>query len=61
MNKFKSICTPKGFEASGIHAGIRKNKSKRFGLIFCKTSADVLGVYTTNKVKGASIEVTKSI
>lgn len=60
MNKFKSICTPKGFEASGIHAGIRKNKSKKdLGLIFCKTSADVLGVYTTNKVKGASIDVTK--
>ena len=49
-----------GFTASGIRCGIRKNKTKRdIALIFSEVRAAAAAVYTTNKVKGAPITVTK--
>ena len=55
------VCAPKGFLASGIHCGIRKNKAKRdLALIYTKTKASAAAVYTTNKVKGAPLTVTKN-
>ena len=55
------VCAAKGFSASGIHCGIRKNKSKRdLALIFSETKATCASVYTTNKVKGAPLTVTKN-
>lgn len=54
------ICAPKGYKASGIHCGIRKNKSKRdLALIVSDVPASAACVYTTNLVKGAPIAVTK--
>lgn len=56
-----SVCAPKGFSASGIHCGIRKNRSKPdLALIVSKTDAAAAAVYTQNLVKGAPITVTKS-
>ncbi len=55
------VCAPKGFLASGVHCGIRKNKEKRdIALIYSDTIAACAAVYTTNKVKGAPLTVTKS-
>ena len=54
------ICSSKGFKASGIHCGIRKNKSKLdLALITCDVLCTAASVYTKNKVKGAPILVTK--
>ncbi len=54
------ICAAKGFTASGVHCGIRKNKSKRdLSLIFSEKKANAAAVYTTNLVKGAPLAVTK--
>ncbi|MFA7636681.1 MAG: bifunctional ornithine acetyltransferase/N-acetylglutamate synthase [Monoglobales bacterium] len=54
------VTAAQGFEASGIHCGIRKNKTKRdLALIFSKTKAAAAAVYTQNLVKGAPIAVTK--
>jgi len=54
------ICAAKGFSASGIHCGIRKNKSKKdLALIVSKVRASAAAVYTTNLVKGAPLIVTK--
>ena len=54
------ICAPKGFKASGIHCGIRKNKSKKdLALIVSENVCRSASVYTTNLVKGAPILVTK--
>ncbi len=54
------VCAPKGFQASGIHCGIRKNRSKKdLALIFSDTMCTAASVYTTNKVQGAPILVTK--
>lgn len=55
------ICAPKGFKASGVHCGIRKNKEKRdLALIVSDVKGSAAAVYTTNKVKGAPIAVTRS-
>ncbi|MBQ2740487.1 MAG: bifunctional glutamate N-acetyltransferase/amino-acid acetyltransferase ArgJ [Clostridia bacterium] len=55
------VCAAKGFTASGIHAGIRKNKTKKdLSLIYSATPAVAASVYTTNKVKGAPLTVTKA-
>ena len=54
------VCAPKGFKASGIHCGIRKNKTKRdLALILSDVKASAAAIYTLNKVKGAPIDVTK--
>ena len=54
------ICAAKGFRASGIHCGIRKNKTKPdLALICSDTLCTAAAVYTTNLVKGAPLTVTK--
>lgn len=55
------ICAAKGFTASGIHCGIRKNKTKKdLALIYSEVKAATAAVYTTNLVKGAPLTVTKN-
>ncbi|MBQ9081517.1 MAG: bifunctional glutamate N-acetyltransferase/amino-acid acetyltransferase ArgJ, partial [Clostridia bacterium] len=55
------VCAAKGFSASGVHCGIRKNKSKKdLALIVSEVKAATACVYTTNLVKGAPILVTKN-
>lgn len=55
-----SVTAAKGFQASGIHCGIRKNKSKRdLGLIYCKKRCTAAAVYTTNLVQSSPITVTR--
>ena len=54
------VCAPKGFKASGIHCGIRKNKTKKdLALIVADDLCSASAVYTTNKVYGAPITVTR--
>jgi len=54
------VCAPKGFQATGIHCGIRKNKSKKdLALIVSDVMCHAASTYTLNKVKGAPIYVTK--
>ncbi len=55
------VCAAKGFTASGVHCGIRKNRTKKdLALIFSETPASAAAVYTTNLVKGAPLTVTKA-
>ena len=55
------VCAAKDFLASGIHCGIRKNRTKKdLALIYSKTPATAAAVYTTNLVKGAPLTVTKA-
>ncbi len=54
------VCAAKGFLAGGVLAGIKKGRTKNdLSLIFSKTEANCAAVYTTNKVKGAPLTVTK--
>lgn len=51
-----SICAPKGFLATGVHAGIRKNSKKLdLAVIYCQQPAIAAGVFTTNQVKAAPV------
>ena len=55
------VTAAKGFSASGIYCGIRKNKSKSdLALIFSSVPCSAAAVYTQNLVKGAPILVTRS-
>lgn len=54
------VCAAKGFKASGVHCGIRKNKNKPdLALIYSETLCNAAAVYTLNKVKCAPIYITK--
>ncbi|MCR4719486.1 MAG: bifunctional glutamate N-acetyltransferase/amino-acid acetyltransferase ArgJ [Firmicutes bacterium] len=54
------VCAAKGFSASGLHAGIRKNKEKKdLALILSSVLCRAAAVYTQNLVKGAPLLVTK--
>ncbi|MGL5086090.1 MAG: bifunctional ornithine acetyltransferase/N-acetylglutamate synthase, partial [Clostridium sp.] len=54
------VTSPKGFLASGIHCGLKKNSLKLdLALIYSEVPAIAAGVYTKNKVKGAPIYITK--
>ena len=71
-NQFKAIeggiCAAKGFKASGTYCGIKKpsyeNPKKSHKNDICLYASDKLcntaAVYTTNKVKGAPVIVTKA-
>ena len=55
------VCAAKGFQANGVHCGVRKNKTKRdLALIYSEVLANAAAVYTKNLVKGAPLIVTKN-
>ncbi len=64
------VCAAKGFKASGIYCGIKKPSidncnsdtphKNDLGMIASDTICNAAAVYTTNKVKGAPILVTKA-
>ena len=55
------VTAAKGFIASGIHCGIRKNQSKKdLAMIKSEVKAAAAAVYTQNKVYGAPITVTRN-
>ncbi len=56
-----SVTAPKGFTASGIHCGIRKNKTKKdLALIYCEKKCTAAAVYTKNLVKSSPITATQN-
>lgn len=55
------VTAAKGFTASGIHCGIRKNTLKKdLAMIKSDVKCTAAAVYTQNKVYGAPITVTKN-
>ena len=53
-----TISSPLGFSADGLHAGFKKKKLD-FGWIVSEVPASVAGVYTTNKVIAAPVQVSR--
>ena len=53
------VCAAKGFSASGVHCGIRKNKSKKDLALITSAVRAAAVVYTQNLVKGAPLLVTR--
>jgi glutamate N-acetyltransferase/amino-acid N-acetyltransferase len=64
MTKFKAIkgniASPKGFMADAIHAELKFQKLD-LGLILSEVPAAVAGVFTTNKVAAAPIDLDKAV
>lgn len=55
------VCAPRGFSANGVNCGLNKDKNKNdLGMICSEAVCKTAAVYTTNKVKGAPILVTKA-
>lgn len=51
------VTAPKGYEATGLHVGIRKGKHKKdMALVYSKVPATFGGTFTTNKVKAAPVK-----
>ncbi len=65
MENFKvidgGVCAAEGFKASGLYCGIKENPTKKndIALIVSDVMCNAAGVYTSNKVKGAPVIVTK--
>jgi len=54
------ICAPKGFRAGAIACGIKASAKKRdLALIYSERPCTAAGVFTTNKVKAASVLVSQ--
>lgn len=55
------VCAAKGFKANGLNCGLNSDKNKNdLGLVLSDVLCDTAAVYTSNKVKGAPITVTKA-
>lgn len=54
------VCAALGFKANGLNCGLNKDKNKNdLGLVVSDVLCNAAAVYTTNKVKGAPLLVTK--
>ncbi len=54
------VCAAKGFKANGLNCGLNSDKNKNdLGMVASDVICNAAAVYTTNKVKGAPILVTK--
>lgn len=54
------VCAAKGFRANGLNCGLNPEKTKYdLALLVSDTVCETAAVYTTNKVKGAPITVTR--
>lgn len=54
------VCAADGFTANGCHCGLDAREDKNdLGMIYSERLCNAAAVYTTNKVKGAPIIVTK--
>ena len=54
------VCAAKGFKANGLNCGLNSDKNKNdLALVVSDVMCNAAAVYTTNKVKGAPILVTK--
>ncbi|EPR10833.1 bifunctional glutamate N-acetyltransferase/amino-acid acetyltransferase ArgJ [Ruminiclostridium papyrosolvens] len=51
------VTAPKGFKASGVACGIKKNNRKDLAIVCSEDTAVASGVFTTNVVKGHSLQV----
>ena len=54
------VTTPKGFQAAGLCAGIKKDK-KDMAMIYSTTPCTTAGVFTTNMVKAAPVKWDKLV
>lgn len=54
-----SITAAKGFLVSGVGCGLKKSGKPDTGVIYCPEGAKAAGVFTTNKIQSAAVQVSK--
>jgi len=54
-----SIITPRGFQAAGLHCGLKKTERNDIGAIVCEVPAAAAAVYTTNIFQAAPLQTTR--
>lgn len=54
-----SVTSPKGFQAGGLHCGLKKTSRNDMGAIVCEVPAVAAAVYTTNVFQAAPLKVTR--
>ncbi len=54
-----TITAAKGFLSAGVSCGIKKSGKLDLGLLVCPTGAKASAVFTTNKIAGAPVQVSK--
>ena len=54
-----TITAPRGFLAAAARCGIKKSGKADLGLIVCPTGAKAAAVFTTNKIFGAAVTVSR--
>jgi glutamate N-acetyltransferase / amino-acid N-acetyltransferase len=54
-----SVTAPKGFVASGVHCGIRKNERRDLAIVRSLEAATGAGMFTINRVQAAPVLVCK--
>lgn len=52
------VTSPEGFFATGVACGLKKNGKKDLAIVCSDSIAAAVGVFTTNAVKGHSLQVT---
>jgi glutamate N-acetyltransferase/amino-acid N-acetyltransferase len=55
MDKKTKIYPPKGIRVAGVHCGLKADQVKDLALIVSETPCQVMGAFTTNKVKAAPV------
>ena len=55
----KTVTSPKGFKAAGLHCGIKNSGKKDIALLLCPGGATAAAMFTTNKVVSAAVTVCK--
>lgn len=53
------VTAPKGFKASGIACGLKKNNELDLAMVVSDNPANAAGIFTTNAVKGHSLKWTR--
>ncbi len=59
MSVNNTVTAPKGFLAAGVKCGIKDSGKHDLGLIVCPSGAKAAGVFTTNKITSAAVQISK--
>ena len=55
----KTVTTPKGFFAAGVHCGLKQAGRQDLGLLVCPTGATAAAMFTTNKIVSAAVQISR--
>lgn len=59
--KRSGVCAPIGYSAAGVACGLKKNGNKDLAMIVSQVPANAAGMFTTNVVKGHSLQWSRRI